>query len=229
MKRKKWRAPIRSDCETEDSKSRPPSSSKVSLVPRPTPFFVLRFAFSIIHGSRRAVFAPFCFRVLHVYWTQTKEQKMGEAWESKVWTDYSGNINQRREIQALFCWNRKCRHRKLRNFSVDLQQNGSHDMEWKRQAPFNSTCQKQINLLWCLILHIPTVYNIGTRNELWICYVHSTPNEVVGVQQSLADCALIGLKRLITDSDIDTRKFQIKLTGDWKPIAIEVSMMWTLL
>ena len=33
-----------------------------SLVPRPTPFFVLRFAFNIIHGGRRA-------------------RKMGKAWE----------------------------------------------------------------------------------------------------------------------------------------------------
>ena len=33
-----------------------------SLVPRPTPFFVLRFAFSIIHGGRRA-------------------RKTGKAWE----------------------------------------------------------------------------------------------------------------------------------------------------
>ena len=39
-----------------------------SLVPRPPPFFVLRFAFSIIHGSG-------------LYWTQTEEQKTGEAWE----------------------------------------------------------------------------------------------------------------------------------------------------
>ena len=34
----------------------------ISLVPRPTPFFVLRFAFSIIHGGGRA-------------------RKTGKAWE----------------------------------------------------------------------------------------------------------------------------------------------------
>ena len=40
-----------------------------SLVPRPPPFFVLRFVFSIIHGSRRA----------SVYYTERKpkEQKNG--------------------------------------------------------------------------------------------------------------------------------------------------------
>ena len=46
-----------------------------SLVPRPPPVFVLRFVFSIIHGSGRpCFFTLFHFRVL--LWTQTEEQKM---------------------------------------------------------------------------------------------------------------------------------------------------------
>ena len=53
-------------------------SNKGSLVPRPPPFFVLRFAFSIIHRSGRA-WKTFRFRVL--YWTQTEEKKTGEARE----------------------------------------------------------------------------------------------------------------------------------------------------
>ena len=45
----------------------------ISLVPRPLPFFVLRFSFSIIHGSSSA----------SVYYTEqkTKNKKTGEAWE----------------------------------------------------------------------------------------------------------------------------------------------------
>ena len=66
---------------------RRPTSSK-GLVPRPHPAF-RRFQyhkagrawylFSREHDVIRKIFALFHFRVL--YWTQTKEQEMGEAWE----------------------------------------------------------------------------------------------------------------------------------------------------
>ena len=61
----------------------------LSLIPRLSPvfFFVLQFASSIIHGSRRArnaprpspFFALFRFHVL--YWPQTKEQKKTKTGE----------------------------------------------------------------------------------------------------------------------------------------------------
>ena len=47
-----------------------------SLVPRPLPFYVLQFAFSIIYGSGRPVFH--CVFNFHVLYWRTKK---GEAWE----------------------------------------------------------------------------------------------------------------------------------------------------
>lgn len=54
------------------------------------------------------------------------------------------------------------------------------------------------------------------NSEFVIC---STPNEVVGVQQSLVGHVEVHLRKLIADSAPDTRKFRIKLTGDGTLIA----------
>ena len=50
-----------------------------SLVPSPSPFFVLRFAFSIIHGSGRA--RSRALPLPCIILNATEEQKTGEAWE----------------------------------------------------------------------------------------------------------------------------------------------------
>ena len=56
-----------------------------SLVPRPTPFFVLRFAFSIIHGGERARGRPgnTC-HVNDVWWTRGGRRGGGAQLQIRV-------------------------------------------------------------------------------------------------------------------------------------------------
>ena len=61
--------PLSSNYRTITSRMHTAQAALYSLVPRPSPFFVLRFAFSIIHGSGRAQRKP------------KNRKKMWEAWE----------------------------------------------------------------------------------------------------------------------------------------------------
>ena len=74
--------------------------------PQVSPVFVLQFAFSIIHGSGRAVFATLPFLPLFqncvLYWMQTEEQKRGRSGNEATGKNSNWPIHGSRHDESVF-------------------------------------------------------------------------------------------------------------------------------
>ena len=167
----------------------------------------------------------------------------------KVWTDYSRQHQSRKkrdlanDLQVSLM--SVCENERLKPFSVEIENVDTGSREtldlcsgaFSKKAPMTSNERDRLHSA----LHVKDRFSISNEayHELSMVSdlprsnrirtlvqemnsefaIRSTPNEVVGVQQSFVDRVQIRLRKLITDSDIDTRKFRIKLTGDGTLIA----------